>query len=76
MNEQINKIISEISMFPKEQIAESDILKDLGVDSIKMVEIIIALEENFSINFTETDLNPEKLITVKDIVLLVERYMN
>lgn len=76
MKERINKIVSKISMLPKEQIEENDILKDLGVDSIKMVEIIIALEEDFQINFTETDLNPEKLNTVKDIILLVESYMN
>lgn len=48
---------------------------DLGIDSLALVELIIALEEEFQIEFSDSDLDPEKIQTVGDIRDLLNRYV-
>lgn len=50
-------------------------LSVLGIDSLGKVELILALEQKFDIQFEMSDLNPEKLETVDDILKLVKRYV-
>lgn len=50
-------------------------LSVLGIDSLGKVELILALEQKFVIQFDMSDLNPEKLETVSDILELVKRYV-
>lgn len=74
MREMVNKVLKELSPVTDE-IKKSTILKeDLGFDSLKMVQLIVSLEEAFNFEFSESDLDPEKLITVADLYTLVERY--
>ena len=45
----------------------------IGLDSLSLVSVIVGLEEKFGIEFNESDLDPSKIIRVKDLVELVEK---
>ncbi len=49
---------------------DSEIIKDLGADSLDLVEMILSLEENFGV--TVTDEQTETIKTVKDIVEIID----
>ena len=49
----------------------ADLLKDLDLDSLDTMELTLALEERFSIEIPDQEL--EGLVTVADAVGLVER---
>ena len=49
---------------------ESDLIKDLGADSLDLVEMLLSLEENFGI--TISDEQTENVKTVKDIVDILD----
>ncbi len=49
---------------------ESEIVKDLGADSLDLVEMLLSMEENFGI--TISDEQTENIKTVKDIVDLID----
>ena len=53
---------------------EYELQKDLGLDSLQMVTLLLLLEENFEIILEESDMNPFTLTTVRDIVELAEKY--
>ncbi len=60
---QLGKDVSEISL-------EKEIVKDLGADSLDVVEMLMSLEEEFDITVPEEDAINIK--TVEDIVKLIE----
>ena len=49
---------------------DSEIIKDLGADSLDLVEMILSLEENFGV--TISDEQTENIKTVKDIVDIID----
>ena len=53
---------------------EDHFLEDLALDSLKMVLLLVELEEAFEISLDESDMNPFDLITVGDVVRLAEKY--
>ena len=57
--------ISEDKVTPK-----SEIVKDLGADSLDLVEMLLSLEENFGV--TIEDDQTENIKTVQDIVDLID----
>ena len=61
--EQLNKPVEEIT-------AEKEIVKDLGADSLDVVEMIMTLEEQFGITIPEEDAIAIK--TVEDIVKIID----
>lgn len=69
---QVFEIIGKQATVPIEEIGNRDKLSNLGIDSLKKVELIIALERAFSIHFDESNLNPNILGKVEDIIDLVE----
>lgn len=64
------EVIAELSVVPHEDINADDMLTNIGIDSLKMVELIIALEDRFNIRFNDSDLDPSKLKTVQSIITL------
>ena len=46
----------------------------MGFDSLKRVELIVALEEEFGMEFDQSDLETEQLERVGDLVDLLSRY--
>ena len=61
---QLNKPVEEIT-------EEKDVVKDLGADSLDVVEMLMALEEEFSITVSEEDAMGIK--TVGDIVKTIDK---
>ncbi len=49
---------------------EAEFVKDLGVDSLDVVELIMALEEKFGIEIP--DEQAEKFVNVGDVVKYIE----
>ncbi|MEE2703013.1 MAG: acyl carrier protein [Myxococcota bacterium] len=50
-------------------VPEANLLDDLGADSLDVVELVMALEEEFSIEFPDDDV--ENIRTIQDIVTYV-----
>ena len=50
---------------------DSDILKDLGADSLDLVEMLMTLEEDYGITISQED--TEKIKTVQDIVEVINK---
>lgn len=71
--EKTSEIIKEMSGL--KTVRYDDLLvENIGLDSLKMVTLIIELEDAFGITFDESDMNPFNLITVKDAAELVRKY--
>ena len=67
------KILQEIS--GKKRVAESVNLRTgLGLDSLEMVRLMIALEERLGVELAEADMDQATLRTVRDVVTLAEKY--
>ena len=47
---------------------EQNLKDDLGIDSFKIVEIIIAIEDLLNIRFPPSILDSNKIITVSDLI--------
>lgn len=73
INQKVNNILSEIS-FVKDIQPDQKIRVDLGFDSLKMAEMLCALEDAFDIELQTEDLNPESIITVSDLYVLLAKY--
>lgn len=64
--DQVREIIADqLGMAVDEISAESKVKDDLGADSLDMVELVMKLEEEFSLKIAEEDL--KQIITVSDI---------
>lgn len=48
----------------------SDVVKDLGADSIDIVQLLMAMEDEFGVTVTEDD--ADRLKTVGDIVKIID----
>ncbi len=49
---------------------QSEIIKDLGADSLDLVEMLFSLEEEFGVTVPED--KTESIVTVQDIVDIIE----
>ena len=64
--EKVKKIMLDIlDVSPEELIPDAHILDDLGADSLDVVEMIMAFEDEFEIEIPEED--AEKIGKVKDV---------
>jgi acyl carrier protein len=63
-------LVEKLGVSPEQVTLESEIIKDLGADSLDVVEMLLSLEENF--NVTVTDEQTDNIKTVKDIVDLID----
>jgi acyl carrier protein len=79
MSENVEKeivfIISEVSGFDESEITpDKNFYKDLEVDSIKAIEITVAIEKKFKISVRDEDV--PKIATVREAVALVNKLLN
>lgn len=73
MFEKIKDIIAEqLGLDASEITLESSFVDDLGADSLDIVELIMALEEEFDIEFPDED--AEKVATVGDVVEYIKAH--
>lgn len=71
---EIISIISEVSGYDKEQITpEKNLAKDLEIDSIKAIEIVVAIEKKYKVSIRDEDL--PQIITVQQVIDLAKSYM-
>ncbi len=52
------------------------LIQDLGMDSLRMVMLLVTIEDTFEIELDESDMNPFSLITVQDVVNLAMKYVS
>lgn len=71
----VTAILAELSGIENIGI-EYELQSDLGLDSLQMVTLLIMIEENFGIVLDEADMNPFDLVSVLDVVTLVEKYID
>ncbi len=65
--EKVTVIVMDILGVEREEVNEgSDIMDDLGADSLDMVEIVMSHEKEFNIAISDRD--AENIKTVKDVV--------
>lgn len=57
-------VVEQLDCDPAEVKEESKFIEDLGADSLDVVELVMALEEEFDIEIPDED--AEKILTVKD----------
>jgi len=63
--ERVKEIIAkELEVAPKDLSADKKFIEDLGADSLDIVELVMALEEEFGIDIPDED--ADKLKTVGD----------
>ena len=75
VEKEIALIISEISGLDIEEITpEKNFFKDLEIDSIKAIEITVAIEKKFKISVRDEDV--PKITTIKEAVELVTILLN
>jgi acyl carrier protein len=75
VEKEIVKIISEVSGFDEEEIkSEANFFDDLEIDSIKAIEITVAIEKKFKISVRDEDV--PNITTVKHAVELVNNLLN
>lgn len=75
MTERINEILMEMSFSRRPPQKEDTLKEDLGLDSLKMAELIVALEEEFDIEFSDSDLDPNALETAGSLYTLIGKYV-
>jgi len=74
MFERIKKVVVEQLDVPEEQVTlEASFVDDLGADSLDIVELVMALEDEFDISISDED--AEKIVTVNDAVQYVTEYL-
>ena len=65
-----NIIIEQLQVSETTVTEEASFIDDLGADSLDLVELIMALEEEFGIEIPDTD--AEKVVTVGDVVSYIK----
>ena len=50
------------------------LISDLALDSLRMVMLLVMIEDVFEIELNESDMNPFELRTVNDVINLVAKY--
>jgi acyl carrier protein len=70
--DEVKKSLAEIMSKDEDDITmETDLVNDLGVDSVDSVELIMALEETYDVSISDED--AAQLKTVGDVVEYVEK---
>ncbi len=74
VEEKVKKIVAEqLGVDEEEVTSEASFVEDLGADSLDTVELVMAFEEEFSIEIPDDD--AEKIITVQNSVDYIKERM-
>jgi acyl carrier protein len=69
----IDIIVEQLKVSPEEVTLEASFIEDLGADSLDLVEMIMAMEEEFSLEISDED--AEKIQTVQDAVNYITEHV-
>ena len=67
-------IVEQLGVNPEQVTPNASFIEDLGADSLDIVELVMAFEEEFSVEVPDED--AEKLQTVGDVVKYIEEKSN
>ena len=73
IKERIKNLLAELS---GQEVFDNDakLQENLALDSLAMVTMLVQIEDVFEIQLDEADMNPFDLITVQNVIDLVEKY--
>ena len=74
LKNQLFEVIEDLCLIPV-QSGEQTLMDDLNFDSLRLVMLLVSLEDTFEIELDESDMNPFALVTVNDVMALVEKYI-
>lgn len=75
IEKEIISIISDIAEVDTNEVApDSNLVKDLGINSIKAIEIVVAAEKRFKVSIRDEEV--PRITTVKQIVDLTKELIN
>ena len=69
----IEIIVEQLGVSEEEVTMEASFIDDLGADSLDLVELIMAMEEEFSLEISDED--AEKIQTVQDVVNYISEHV-
>ena len=64
-------IVEQLGVDPEKVKAEASFIDDLGADSLDIVELVMAMEEEFDLEIPDED--AEKLKTVNDVATYLQK---
>lgn len=64
-------IAEQLGLNEDEIINEASLIDDMGADSLDIVELVMAMEEEFEMEIPDED--AEKIVTVQDIIDYVKK---
>lgn len=74
LEERVVEVLEDLVLSPIDDL-DKKLIEDLSMDSFRLVLLLVNLEETFQIELDESDMNPFALITVRDVLNLVKKYM-
>ncbi len=66
-------IVEQLKVSPDEVTPEASFIEDLGADSLDLVELIMAMEEEFGLEISDED--AEKIQTVQDAITYITEHV-
>ncbi len=66
-------IVEQLGVSESEVVPEAKFIDDLGADSLDIVELVMALEDEYGIEIPDED--AEKIETVGDAIKYIEEHM-
>lgn len=67
----IELIVEQLDVTREECVPEASFIEDLGADSLDLVELIMAMEENFGIEISDEEL--QKIRTIQDAINFIKK---
>ena len=74
IEKQVIQLLEEIGLLTISDTSMT-LAEDLGFDSLKLVMLLVLIEDTFEIELDESDMNPFELLCVEDVVQLVKKYV-
>jgi acyl carrier protein len=67
-------IVEQLGVNENEVTPEAKFVDDLGADSLDLVELVMALEEEYNMEISDED--AEKILTVGDAIEYIQSHVN
>jgi acyl carrier protein len=67
----IELIVEQLDVTREECVPEASFIEDLGADSLDLVELIMAMEENFGVEIADEEL--QKIRTIQDAINFIKK---
>lgn len=67
-------IVEQLGVNENEVTPEAKFVDDLGADSLDLVELVMALEEEYNLEISDED--AEKILTVGDVIEYIQAHVS